>query len=319
MSSPEPHSVPPPVPTKKGGATRTLWRNVRRKVIVFAIVPYLAVGFLAVLVQRDLLYVPARRTNLAATTVQSAGIIVEDLKITTDDQLTLNGWRIRRSGGRSSPQTQVFLYFPGNGGCRIHRLDFLREIVNLGYEAVIFDYRGYGENPGKPSEARLAHDARQAWDLIVSDLKIPAERIVIFGESMGGGVATRLVGQLCAEKIVPGGLVLQATFSSMGDVVAWHIPAYPFRYVLWDQFDSQSHIAKVTCPILQFHGTDDQTVPHVLGQKLFAAAPVQSQHGIPKRFVTLSRRGHNDISFFDKRLELSTFLRTIRDHERKAP
>ena len=179
---------------------------------------------------------------------------------------------------------------------------------------MIFDYRGYGDNPGKPSEANFLRDARVIWDYATKELNVPARRIVLYGESLGAGSAVRLAGDLSAEGIEPGGLVVQSSFNSLIDAGRHHFPILPVSLILIDRFDSERHITSVTCPILQLHGARDQIVPLQLGQKLFATAPDKSSSGIAKRQVILPNADHNDVYGPDRPLvvdELKRFLKEV--------
>jgi fermentation-respiration switch protein FrsA (DUF1100 family) len=139
----------------------------------------------------------------------------------------------------------------------------------------------------------------------------PAE-IVIFGESMGGGVATRLAAE-CAQSGEPAAaLILNSTFASLADTAAWHYPAFPFRYLVWDRFPSVDRIPHVTCPVLQFHGTADTIVPYSEGQRLFAAAPKRSPAGMESRFVTIPDGEHNFISMQDMGDAVDAFFHELR-------
>ena len=165
---------------------------------------------------------------------------VEPLQFETVDGLTLQGWRVRpRKSGEAAPAAPpVVLYFPGNAGHREYRLDEFELLVRSGAEVCCFDYRGYGENPGSPTEADLHRDARAAWNHLTRSLKIPERRIVLLGESLGGGVATHLAADLCTADEVPGGLVLRSTFNTLTSAASWHFPWLPVNWLLRDRFES---------------------------------------------------------------------------------
>jgi fermentation-respiration switch protein FrsA (DUF1100 family) len=179
---------------------------------------------------------------------------------------------------------------------------------------LIFDYRGYAENDGSPSESGLAIDARAAWDFATQELHVSPQNIVLFGESLGGGVAVTLAAENCKAGTPPGGLILRSTFSSMVDAASFHYPWLPIRLALLDRYDSLSRIGEVTCPILMMHGDNDHVVPFSLGEKLFDAAPVESATGVEKRLVVLKGAGHNDVLDMARgtmRSAIGNFLRDI--------
>jgi fermentation-respiration switch protein FrsA (DUF1100 family) len=250
---------------------------------------------------------------------------VLDISIQTTDGLTLRGWHILPWGQTAVDPTgcdrilelgdPVVLFFHGNGGNRIHRDDEYQLFSRFKCHIVTFDYRGYGENPGAPSEAKLAADALAAWKYLTHERKVAASRIVLFGESLGGGVATRLAAEACDAKEPPRGLILRSTFSSMVDAAGYNYPWLPVRLVLIDRYLSIQQIPRVTCPILMLHGKQDTIVPFVLGKRLFEAAPEQSLSGIPKSFVELPHSNHNDYLVMDEPLvrnSVALFLKGLK-------
>jgi pimeloyl-ACP methyl ester carboxylesterase len=105
--------------------------------------------------------------------------------------------------------------------------------------------------------------------------------------------------------------VLNSTFNSLGDAVAWHYPAFPFRYFLWDRYDSQLHLPHADCPVLQFHGTADDIVPIALGRKLFAAVPPPTVNGIMARWVEVPGANHNGVYASDMQRELTSLFEQL--------
>lgn len=196
----------------------------------------------------------------------------------------------------SSPKAPpVVLYFCGNAGHRGYRLGDFEVLIAAGAEVCCFDYRGYGDNLGTPTEADLRRDARSAWNLLTGPLQIPARRIVLFGESLGGGVATRLAADVCADQQIPGGLVLRSTFNSLREIAAAQFSWVPVGLLLVDRYESQQCVGGVTCPVLSLHGERDTIVPLKSGRMLFNSAPPQSHNGVAKQFVPLPRADHNDV------------------------
>jgi fermentation-respiration switch protein FrsA (DUF1100 family) len=178
----------------------------------------------------------------------------------------------------------------------------------------IFDYRGYGDNSGSPSEEMLAADARAIWNYATQERDVLPNRLILYGESLGGGVAVRLAAELSQADAAPAGLIVRSTFSSLVEAGEYHYPLLPVRLVLVDRFDSVDRIPDVTCPILQLHGARDSIMPIELGRRLFAAAPQGSSTGIAKHFVELRNAGHNDVTLVaeaELRAAIKAFLGTL--------
>lgn len=258
---------------------------------------------LAVL-QRALIYQPTRDSRID---VREAGLPpgqVHTISTPTRDGLLLHGWHVLANGqtaassldcdGQLTSGRWLILYFPGNAGHRGYRGAEISIFTQAGANVFLFDYRGYADNPGSPSEERFAADAHAVWEYAAQARGVPRERIVLYGESIGGGVAVRLAAELCQAGTPPGGVILRSTFSSLVDAGAYHYPWLPVRWLLVDRFPSDARIRNVTCPILQLHGTADRIIPLDMGRRLFAAAPEKSASGVPKRFVELPGAGHND-------------------------
>ena len=257
--------------------------------------------------QRSLIYLPSRDPRIEP---QDSGLPdgqVHTITVTTEDGLELRGWHVLPEGVTAAGPEQcdwqlesdrpVIIYFSGNAGNRIYRTMDFELFTQLGCHVFVFDYRGYGDNPGSPSEALLAADAHAIWDYAVQTRGLAADRLFLFGESLGGGVAVRLAAELCQSGTPPAGLMLRATFSSLVDVAAHHYCWLPVRMLMVDRFPSVERIPSVSCPILHIHGVRDRIVPIQFGRELFAAAPEVSSGGVAKRFVELPMAGHNDILY----------------------
>lgn len=288
------------------------WRRSLARLLVIAACCYAAILIMFAIWQRSLMY-PAMTSEkpLSASELRINGITIRDVVATTADGITLHGWHAQSEENAGEPRPLV-LFLHGNGGNRMHRIDDIDLLAGLGADVLIFDYRGYGENDGSPSEQGLVSDARAAWELATRKLDVPAGQIIVFGESLGGGVATRLAAEQCDAGNPPAGLILRSAFSSMTDAASHHYPWLPIRLALLDRYDSMACIGNVSCPILMMHGDADHVVPFELGEKLFNAAPQESANGIEKRLVILKGAGHNDVldmSNETMRAAIGNFLR----------
>ncbi|WP_197443506.1 alpha/beta hydrolase [Maioricimonas rarisocia] len=253
------------------------------------------------------MYPASRAARLQAAQTGLPSHVVQDVVATADDGLHLRGllYGTERCTEEAAP---LVIFFPGNGGHRLHRLPTAMGLLSLGCAVLHFDYRGYGDNPGVTSEPSLHADALAVWKYATQHLEIPAERIVLFGESLGGAVATRLAVRAGTP---PAAVVLNGTFASMVETAAWHYPYLPIRWVLRDRWPSIDYVPQVTSSLLQFHGTADDIVPLDHGRALFEAAPTHCRRGQPKSFVPLDGYGHNNITLATMRPELSRFLMRI--------
>jgi fermentation-respiration switch protein FrsA (DUF1100 family) len=210
---------------------------------------------------------------------EPAGLEFEDAWFEAADGTRLHGWYVPHQRPRA-----VVLFAPGNAGNLTYRADRLRWLHRrLGLSVMIFDYRGYGRSAGRPNEAGILADARAARRWLAERTGVAEDRIVLLGESLGGGVMVDL-----AAKDGARGLILENTFTSLPDAGAYHYPLLPVRAMMRNRMDSLSKIKSYHGPLLACHGDADQIVPFELGERLFAAA------NEPKRFVRLPGHDHND-------------------------
>lgn len=291
------------------------WRLIQLVVQI-----YLFCLILLTFFQRSLIYQPTRSDRLPADKADSC-LVVVDVTVKSDDGLNLNGWLQLAETGRGARNVNVpsvvsrggpvVLYFPGNAGMRSYRAFPMGALGALNAHVMIMDYRGYADNPGHPSETAIARDARSPWNYLTGELQVSPDRIVINGESLGGAVATRLASDLCSAGIIPGGLIVQSTFSSLAAVAQQHFPLIPISLLLVDRYPSDQRIAAVKCPILQIHGKQDTIVPFEIGQRLFDAAPAQSASGVAKRQLVMPRTDHSDV--YDSYVDDATLHDELRD------
>lgn len=292
-----------PIPKGNGVWGKSAW--VGRRIVLW----YVIILVMLALFQRRLIYQPTRVDSIDAEFSGLAKGRFENVAVETADGLQLHGWFVRAVTATTSAPNQtmvagshgsfkpVVIYFPGNAGHRGYRAIELDLISRLGADVYLFDYRGYGDNAGRPTEERLAADARAVWQAVTARWGAKPSHVVLLGESLGGGVATRLAAELCAAQTPPGGLILRSTFSGLADVAAHHFWWLPVRALLIDRFPSAEQIASVTCPVLVIHGTADTIVPFAYGKRLFEAAPERSSQSIAKTLCFLRGAGHNDILY----------------------
>lgn len=201
---------------------------------------------------------------------------LQEVELATEDGHRLHSWYW--PGER--PLTLV--YFGGNGGNRADRLEWARLFHRLGYGLLLPDYRGYGGNPGTPTETGLYIDAQAAVDWLARE---SGRKLAYLGESLGSGVAVEM-----ATRATPAGLIIQSGFSSAAAVGQHRYPLLPVGLLMKDPFDSMPKIRGLNCPLLSIHGDLDRTVPLSLGRALYDAAPQ------PKEWMPVRGAAHNDVS-----------------------
>jgi fermentation-respiration switch protein FrsA (DUF1100 family) len=245
-------------------------------IVVPVVITYAALVLLVFLFQPRLVYFPQIGRELAATP-QAYGLDFESVNLSTEDGETLRAWWVPAQDTRGT-----ILFFHGNAGNISHRIDYLLMFRKLGYATLIFDYRGYGNSTGSPSEEGTYRDATAAWRWLTQTRGIGPGDIVYAGESLGGAVASWL-----AVRHPPRALVLMSTFTSAPDLGAQVYPFIPVRLISRFRYDNMSHVRQINVPMLVAHSRDDDIVPFAHGRQIFEAA------GEPKQFLEM-RGGHND-------------------------
>lgn len=206
----------------------------------------------------------------------------EDVVLRADDGLGLDAWLLHPPDVDAGA---AVLYLPGNGGNRSSRLGVGQEIARRGFTVLLVDYRGYGGNPGAPSEAGLARDARAAVAFL-RERGFEPERTLYVGESIGTGVAAQL-----AVTDPPAGVLLRSPFPSMAALAATHVPR-PLTWLLRERYRTADALRDSEVPVLVLHGDEDDVVPSRL------SAAVAAQVGNLHDEVVLPGVGHNDAVWF---------------------
>ncbi len=206
---------------------------------------------------------------------------IEDVYLTSNRGSDIHAWWM--TPPKWEPHQGALLYCHGNAGNLSHRADALRHWRDLQHLAVlIFDYPGYGHSNGVPTEAGCYAAADAAYDWLTQVQKIPGERILLYGGSLGGAVATDV-----AMRRAHRGLVLVSTFTSLLDMAKVRFPWLPARWLTRTRFDTLRKIRACHRPVFIAHGTADTVVPYELGERLFVAA------NEPKEFFPMSGLDHN--------------------------
>jgi uncharacterized protein len=251
-------------------------------IITIAAFAYIAVIGGLYVFQRHLLYHPSTaRPSLAGAGVPE----LSDVILHTADGLELTSWYAAAASGKPT-----LVYYHGNAGNIGHRGHRVRPFLDASWGVLLVGYRGFGGNPGAPSEAGLIADGMAA-QAFLDDAGVPHHLRILHGESLGSGVATAVASTLKSEQNSRvGAIVLEAPYTSIADVAAYHYPFVPARYLVRDRFDSISRIGQVDTPLLFVHGLNDRVVPVRFGKMLFDAAAE------PKEAHWIEGAGHNDLA-----------------------
>ena len=253
---------------------------VLRAAVAVAVLLAVLVGALWAL-QRRLVYLPAGGPLPAAAAAVPGGL---DVELTTADGLALGAWFVPGP----TPDAPAVLVANGNGGHRGMRAPLARALSADGLAVLLFDYRGFGGNPGSPDEHGLALDVRAARSFLLEDAGVPAGRLLYLGESLGAAVVTEL-----ATEHPPAGLVLRSPFVDLAAVGSVHYPFLPVRALLRDRFPVAEHVARVQVPTTVVLGTADSVVP--ADQSRAVAGAAARLH----RLVEVPGADHNDRVLLD--------------------
>lgn len=255
-----------------------------------ALVTLVAFGCITTLMyfaQRKLMYFP----ETLRTSPNAAGFpAAEEVTLDTADGERVIIWHVPPQANKP-----VVLYFHGNGGALRYRVERFRAVTADGTGLVALSYRGYGGSSGSPTESGILADADAAYTFAVG--RIAPERVVLWGESLGSGVAIAL-----AAKHKVARLVLEAPFTSaaaIGAAAYWFLPVH---LLMKDQFRSDERIHLVSAPILILHGTNDRVIPIAFGERLFALA------NEPKRLVRFPGGGHVDLDNYGAQAATRPFI-----------
>ncbi|WP_425398386.1 alpha/beta hydrolase [Aeoliella sp.] len=240
--------------------------------------------------EQKVIYQP--RKELDYTRVPE-GLEYQDVEIRSPGAPTLHGWYCPVENPRA-----VVLFAHGNAGNVSHRARMLRVWTKqLQVSMLVFDYQGYGQSEGSPSEVGLVEDARRARDWLAEHAGVAPTDVVLYGRSLGGAVMVQLAADDGAR-----GLILESTFTSLPQLADWKLPHSGIGGKLETQFPSLERLPEYQGPVLIAHGSDDNVIPQSHGQALFEAA------NQPKQFVPIDGAGHNWVPPYDYMLTVHRFI-----------
>ncbi|MCX7927629.1 MAG: alpha/beta hydrolase [Candidatus Omnitrophica bacterium] len=262
-----------------------------RKVILLIILVSLFLIYMRIFEYKSIFY-PEKTIEF---TPLGRGLNYEDIFFKTQDGLILNGWFIPAQN-----QDIVVLYFHGNAGNISHRIEVAKLFNERNFSFFIFDYRGFGRSQGSPSELGTYLDAIAAYEYLVKTKRIPPEKIVLYGKSLGAAVAIDL-----ASKVKAGALISESGFSSIVNLAKDIYKFIPLWLFVTQKYDSLKKVGTITMPKLFIHSKNDEIVPFKHAQMLFTAAKE------PKELYVM-QGGHNDAFYIYNQecmLKISDFLK----------
>ena len=264
-------------------------------VIIIASVYIIFAGFLFIF-QSHYVYYPVRPLSADPASI---GLNFESISFETADRVKLSGWFIPGENARG-----VVLFCHGNAGNISHRLESIQIFHQLGLDIFIFDYRGFGQSEGKPTEQGTYQDAEAAWQYLTEERQVNPNKVIVFGRSLGGAVASWL-----AQRHTPGALIIESTFTSLPDIAARLYPYFPVRLLSRFKYNTAEYLDRINCPVLIVHSRDDEIMPFSHGQRLFEMAKE------PKRFLEISGTHNEGFIISGKRYEegLNTFVSEYMD------
>jgi fermentation-respiration switch protein FrsA (DUF1100 family) len=270
------------------------------KLLLAALACYAVLVLVIYLMQARMLYLADLPGRSLERTPADIGVEYQDVSIETADRVRLHGWYIPGESDR------VLLFFHGNAGNISHRLESIRQFLQLGLSVLIIDYRGYGQSEGRTTEQGIYRDAEAAWHYLTKIQKIPEKCIVVFGRSMGASAAAYL-----AAQHRPLALIVESSFTSVPDIAGEYYPWLPVRWLSRLRHSAKDFVQQARSPVLVIHSRDDEIVPLHHGEAIFAAARE------PRAFLAI-RGTHNDAFLRDEHnyiTGLRSFLDTLPANE----
>jgi uncharacterized protein len=263
-------------------------------ILIATVSAYLLVCLLLVCFQNRFVFVP--RSNLFITP-KECKLEYEDLSLKSSDGNTINAWYVP---AKDAEYTVLFCH--GNAGNLSNRIETVDHYHRLGFNFLIFDYPGYGKSTGGPTDKNILESAEAAWKYLTENRKIPENKIIVIGRSLGGVPASHL-----AAKYKPAMLCSEAAFISSKEVAKDIMPILPTSILVRINLPTGKNIAKANCPVLIIHSPHDEIIKYRHGKALFKLAPE------PKELHSLGG-GHNDCWFVDQKNYGNIFKKFLDKH-----
>jgi len=263
------------------------------RILIVCVLGYLALVFYLYLKQDKMVYYPYKQL---ISSPEAEGLKYRNVTFNASDGVSLSGWMVG-----DEKKNSVILFCHGNGGNISYNIGFLPIFDRLDCRTFIFDYRGYGESKGKPSEEGTYLDVEAAWKYLTETEKIEPGRIILFGHSLGGAIVTHLAVKTGNKARA---LILESTFTSVPELGSGLYPFLPVRLVSKYRYDTHSLLPQISLPLLVIHSPEDEIIPYKHGETLFAEAHE------PKQFLKISGT-HNEGSFTSGTLYISGLMKFL--------
>ena len=235
-------------------------------------------GGLLMFMENAFIYFPTTYPSGNWNPTQVEGCSIEDVYFEAEDGVRPHSWFLENPSSK-----RVLVYYHGNAGSIADRYEWGCQLKGVGASVLMVEYRGYGRSEGSPGEAGFYKDAEAVWKWLVQTKGYAANQIILYGKSLGGGVAAEL-----STRHSPGALVLQSTFTSIPDMAKIVLPFVP-KFMIRTRFQTIDKLSQIDCPVLVIHSRDDEIVPFQMGERL--AQKAGKLHG----FLQFSNYGHNDL------------------------
>ena len=239
------------------------------------------VGGMLMAIEDSFIYYPTRFPEGQWDAATSGPCQATDVFMTAADGVTIHGWYFK-SAHASTKRT--LLFFHGNAGNLSDRYSWSCSLTALPANILIVDYRGYGKSEGEPGEAGVYLDAEAAYRWLREDQELLPENIVVYGKSLGGGAACEV-----ALRHPVAGLILQSTFTGIGDMAQKMFPFLPARWLVKSKFDNLGKVSRISAPKLIIHSRADDLIPYSMAERLYQNAES------PKSLLSFDNAGHNDL------------------------
>lgn len=267
------------LPAKSPKRPLRSWKHRVVRLLGGVILCYLGVLLVLPFLENRLLYHPLPATE---DWLPPPNALVQDVELHTVHGTCIHAWWCPVKDWQ--PGQGAMLYCHGNAGNLSHRGEAIALWQQaLGLSVLIFDYPGYGRSKGKPTEVTCYASADAAYDWLTRTMRLPPQSVLLYGDSLGGGVAVDL-----ASRQPHRALILARTFTSIPDAAQSVYPWLPARWLVRNRFDNLEKIARCTRPVFIAHGTADRLIPFAQGRQLFEAAAE------PKHFLAMAGLDHND-------------------------